>query len=557
MNLCDIRTACLMAAAMLASVAAAQFIAPRPPVRPTDATSGLPNESSKRIDPKDSSGKSIGQVNGLAVNRDGTILALGTSEGKIRLWQVEPAKELAVLEFPAPASQPASAPATQASETVVYVPRKVPGAAEVCWDAKQNVLAALADDRVLIWDLPARKLVATLPVVSPRRIEISADGKELTVISDEKTALKWALADHGVPANAKPTSKDYTRPATRAAFAFPGSYMLNGPAIEDPYGEYYAASYNMRGPQKYRPGLFLTLYDGLSHQQIIEFQVGYGEIDPTPEIRFSPNGRFLAAAAENGNTLALSDLGLPGTNKLLGGHSAFVTALGFSGDSKLLVSADASGTVFFWPLKPATSSPQNLTTIWDSMSRSLYGTASVNVWTMAGGGDKTVEFIRNQLFPTCDVDPAVFQKLVADLDSDAFKVRKAAYEKLDKMGDGLWPLLKDARGKAKSAEVRNAMDTLMSKISRPSASQEMYGVLVLERILTPQALALLKQMAADASPETASIAKAALEKPIVRQALAERPEGATTAPATTPATLPSTAPAASPSPAEPPDRLSK
>lgn len=486
-----------------------------------------------RLTPTDAAGKSIGQINAVAVNRDGKVLALGTADRKVRLWQVDPAKELAVLEVPAPTSRPASMPSTaQAGAPFI---RKVQGVAEVCMNAKETLLAALADNRVLLWDLPHRKLMATLPAVSPRRIDLSADGKTLSVVSEEQVILTWTLTAQGMPTDASPVRRDYYRLPIQGASVFPGNTTVIGPSVEDPYGELYVASFNVGGPDKSRRALYIQVCDSRTHWLLSEFQIGSGDRDPTAEIRFSPDSRFIAAAAETANTFALFDLASM-TGKNLICHTAPVTAVGFSGDGLVLASADARGTVLLWPLQRATKASNDMQALWKNVAKDSPALAIMGLWMIVEGGDKTTEFFRSRMFPTSHVDGAVFQKLIVDLDNETYTVRKDAYDKLEKMGDDLWPLLRDAKAQTRSAEVRNAVTALMGKIERPTAAQELWVLMALERIQSPRALSLLKKIAADPeNSNTAKLAQAILEKPVVRQAIANMPTPSmpATAPATT------------------------
>jgi hypothetical protein len=127
-----------------------------------------------------------------------------------------------------------------------------------------------------------------------------------------------------------------------------------------------------------------------------------------------------------------------------------------------------------------------------------------------------VDFLKGKLTPAATIDQDQFKKLLADLDSDNFAVRKAARVKLGEVAQGNWPMLQNAVATTESAEVRTAIEAALAKVDKPNASQLDFAFRVLARVYDPQSVGFLKSLCA--LPEQSELGKQA------RLAMAQMPQ---------------------------------
>jgi hypothetical protein len=114
-----------------------------------------------------------------------------------------------------------------------------------------------------------------------------------------------------------------------------------------------------------------------------------------------------------------------------------------------------------------------------------------------------VEVIRQHLKVTAaGPDPRRLEKLIAELDSDNFVEREKASRELAEAGAAAEEALRRALDKDPTTEVRLRVQELLDQISKggrsPERMRSVRAVEVLERIGTPQARALLADLARQA-----------------------------------------------------------
>jgi hypothetical protein len=113
-------------------------------------------------------------------------------------------------------------------------------------------------------------------------------------------------------------------------------------------------------------------------------------------------------------------------------------------------------------------------------------------------------------------------RLIADLDADAFKIRERASQELEELEEIAGPALERTLAGKPSPEVRRRLNELLRKLSPPVLSPEhlrtIRAVAVLEDTNTPQARELLRALSESApAARLTQEAKASLER------LAKRP----------------------------------
>jgi RNA polymerase sigma factor (sigma-70 family) len=248
-------------------------------------------------------------------------------------------------------------------------------------------------------------------------------------------------------------------------------------------------------------------------------------------LAFSADGGTLASGDVDG-TVSLWDLATGRKQAAFRGHSpggqgrfnfaAGVSALAFSGDGKTLVSGGGDTTVLLWGLtgsapqgrpRPAKPTPQQLDALWDALSSADAGKAEEAVWALAAAPGQAVPLLAEHVRPVSPADPGRVAELVAGLDSEQFQERQAATRQLEQLGEQALPGLRRALAGGPSPEVRRRLGELLDRPASPEQVRQLRAVGVLERAGTPEAGALLKQLAGGV-PEArlTQDAKASLER---------------------------------------------
>jgi hypothetical protein len=145
------------------------------------------------------------------------------------------------------------------------------------------------------------------------------------------------------------------------------------------------------------------------------------------------------------------------------------------------------------------------------------------VQALAAAPKQAVPFLRERLKPVQPLtaaDRERFTGLLADLDSGAFAVRERAAAELEKRGNTLEPLLRQALAGKPSLEVRRRLEKLLGNLDpeSPNRLRMLRAVEVLEHTGDAEARRLLEELASGAPGAWLTCeAKASLER------LARRP----------------------------------
>lgn len=182
------------------------------------------------------------------------------------------------------------------------------------------------------------------------------------------------------------------------------------------------------------------------------------------------------------------------------------------------------GTGLVWDLsatrydRESAATHKLLTAWWEDLRSDDPARAYTAIWRMNDLPEEVVvDFLRTRLRPEAAPDPAKLQKLVADLNSDTFRVREKAEKELQELGHAAVPALRKAQEEKPGPEARRRIDQLLSRKpnpgSRPEALRRLRALQVLERAGTKEARALLRELTGGLplAPETKE-ARAALAR---------------------------------------------
>jgi hypothetical protein len=237
------------------------------------------------------------------------------------------------------------------------------------------------------------------------------------------------------------------------------------------------------------------------------------------DLMFSPDGGTLASASgvwgggEIGKIAAgeviLWDIAARKEFARLGGHADRVFGVAFSADGKLLATASWDKTVKVWRgLRIRSESPspsvKDLRKLWDEMASTDFVQAGDAVEVLASAPGQAIPFLVQRLRQVRVADSEKrIAALIAQLDSNTFKVREKALQELTKFGPAAVPQLQEALEKRISIETRRRIDRLLQKITVPELTAEQrrlrWTITALELARTPQAQKALQELSSGSS----------------------------------------------------------
>jgi len=176
-------------------------------------------------------------------------------------------------------------------------------------------------------------------------------------------------------------------------------------------------------------------------------------------------------------------------------------SLAFSPDGRTLVSGLGNGTALTWNVKPARPvkalDTRELERLWSELAGGDAARAYSAVCILAAS-QATVSFLQAHLAPAPAVTKTDAEALIANLGSDKFSVRQAAYAKLEKLAENVTPFLREALLNNPSLEVRLRIESLLVAarvVHSPETLRRLRAIQVLEGIGSKEARAVLTTIA--------------------------------------------------------------
>src|SRR5262249_14769106 len=143
----------------------------------------------------------------------------------------------------------------------------------------------------------------------------------------------------------------------------------------------------------------------------------------------------------------------------LQGHQGSIESLAFAPDGKTLATGSRDTTGLVWDLRNFATSARspamdvNVEARWNDLAKDDATTAYDAICSLAASA-RTTSFLKENLRPVGPPDAERVNRLIADLDSEQFNLRKKAAEELLKAGPNVAPLLRKALGGEPSTEAR-------------------------------------------------------------------------------------------------------
>ena len=183
--------------------------------------------------------------------------------------------------------------------------------------------------------------------------------------------------------------------------------------------------------------------------------------------------------------------------------------------------------VLIWDVAPAqrqTGLPakqldaKELERLWAELAGADARKAYTAIWTLVSAPEQAVALLKDRLKPAPKTDPKRIRQLIAELDSDKFAVREAAFKALQDLGLEAEPALRKALQEYPSADVQKRIDVLLSgppprTAPSPDMLRRLRALTALEHIGSEEARQVLMVLANGAPGALLTRdAKAALER---------------------------------------------
>ncbi len=270
-----------------------------------------------------------GYLSSVAVSPDGKMLASGSFDQTVKLWDVETGQMLDTLTGH-----------TKAVYSVAFSP-----------DGK-TLASASVDNTVILWDLATKEPKTTF-TARANCVAFCGDGKTLAASTMDGTVMLWDLAGSELKTTLR-------TPIWSLTFSPDGKTLALG---------------GMEGN--------VQLWDALGEKQRQTFTAHTGIVC---SVAFSPDGTILATSSKDG-TVKLWDAATGKQRAALKGHTHEVHHVAFSPDGKILASASEDKTLKLWDAETG----KELTTL-TGHTAGLWSLAlTPDGKTLASAGDKTIK----------------------------------------------------------------------------------------------------------------------------------------------------------------------
>jgi hypothetical protein len=241
---------------------------------------------------------------------------------------------------------------------------------------------------------------------------------------------------------------------------------------------------------------------------------------------FAPDGRLLATGSVD-QTLRLWDVLTGAEVGRAEGDGGQVWGLAFSPDGSRLASAGRSPSPLVWDVRALTAGkppapppvpPGGAAALWNDLGSEDAIRAYRTLRTLAGAPVLAIPLLRERLRPfrLAVAETRRVERLIADLGSERFAVRRDAARELEKLGPAAEHGLRQALAAAQTVEQSRRIEALLARLRTPRSAAELRavrGVELLEWLGGPEMREVLRGLAeGDAGARLTREARASLRR---------------------------------------------
>jgi WD40 repeat protein len=295
-------------------------------------------------------------INSVSFSPDGKILASGSRDNTIKLWDVKTGKVIKTLN--------------QDSISILSISFSPDG---------KTLASGSSDKAIKLWNVATGKEIKTLNGHSNtvRSVSFSPDGKTLASGSDDKTIKLWNVT----------TGKEIKTLNGHSDLIYSVSFSPDGKTLASGSEDKIIKLWNVATGK--------------------EIKTLNGHSDIVRSVSFSPDGKTLASGSGD-KTIKLWDVAKGEEIKSLNGHNHFIFNVSFSPDGKTLASASDDNTIKLWDVAKGEE-----TTIMNEHQDSISSVSfspdgktlasgsfdnTIKLWNPSIGKEKTLNGHKNSIF---------------------------------------------------------------------------------------------------------------------------------------------------------------
>ncbi|MFO0967536.1 MAG: WD40 repeat domain-containing protein [Gemmataceae bacterium] len=244
----------------------------------------------------------------------------------------------------------------------------------------------------------------------------------------------------------------------------------------------------------------VALYEAATGKRLSKFgeRGGWGVGIEWP-LFFSPDGRSLALGDKEG-VVHLYETATGGERRRFRGHTGHVLGLAFSPDGTKLASASRDTTIVLWDLTAPRPDKEGGSAPWDDLASGDAAQAYDAICSFVMGKD-ALGRIKASAPSLKKASVEKMEQLIADLQSEEFKVREQATRHLERLQELAFPALENALRRSTSLEATRRLARLVErtepgKLVPGSERLRWLRILeVLERLRTREAIEIVRDLA--------------------------------------------------------------
>jgi RNA polymerase sigma factor (sigma-70 family) len=190
-------------------------------------------------------------------------------------------------------------------------------------------------------------------------------------------------------------------------------------------------------------------------------------------VALSPDGRLVAVSARGKGTVRVYEVA-GGNQRFEFKHAGGITSLAFAPGGHVLAAASLEAPIYLWDLtgdlggKPPAWDADK---VWDELGSKDGTKAFAAIRQLRAKPDKAVALLKEQTKLPAAPEPAALQKLFADLGSEDFPTREKATEQLAAAGESVRSALVAEQARARSPEAARRLADLVGRLDAPSPAR--------------------------------------------------------------------------------------